>query len=151
MLRFMETNTSATSTDLPDEDLGGASLGGRLKSRISVVQTRLTHVPELARAQWTGLPRQVNDLTDRLAARVASRVRDTLDLPSRSEFDELLARIAQLDAALAALSKGNKKAPASKKSAAKKAKSSGANKTDGPARTGRKAKIKQSAAKRKKA
>lgn len=95
----METTATTEVTDSTDVDLDGVSLTGRLKSGISLVQTRITSVPNAARAQWNELPEHLGELTDRLAA----RVRKTLDLPAKSELDELLVRIQEIDEALASL------------------------------------------------
>lgn len=143
------------------EGVSVGGLGTKIKSSLALVQSRVTAVEQRARAQWVGIPTQLRDAVDQ----VALRVRAALDLPTRAELEELIARVEQLDRQLAELQvagvkrtngsvaakkKAPAKKPAPKKAVTKKkapAKKKAAKKPAAK-KTERKEKIKKAATKR---
>lgn len=136
-----------------------AGLTDRLRGGFALVQTRFESVEERARARWIGIPTQARSAFDKLV----ERVRQTLDLPSRSELQSLVERIEALDAKLEALESAApppkssaKKTPAknttgknttTRKTGGNKATATKKAKADGG---GRRAKIKEAARRQKK-
>jgi hypothetical protein len=105
----------ATMTEIETEPMEStdtavepAKLSARIRNSLALAQTRLEAVESRARTQWGELPQQMRAALDR----VLDRVRTTLDVPSRSEVGDLLARIEELDRKLGALQTSTKAARA---------------------------------------
>jgi len=108
------TNTEEINETVNDSQ----GLGERVRDRLPV---GLVTLERRARAQWVSLPAQLRSAVDDLLG----RVRNTLDLPSRGEINDLVERIEQLDAKLAEL----EAARAAREPAAQKAKTKGKSKS----------------------
>jgi hypothetical protein len=102
--------------DTEETEVIPAGLTDKLRGGFALVQTRFVTVEERARAQWIGIPQQARTALDKLL----ERVRNTLDLPSRSELQSLVERIEALDTKLAALEIAGAEKPAPKKNGTKK-------------------------------
>lgn len=89
----------------PDHDhpVADNAFGTRIRTGLALAQTRITAVPNRARAQLTELPVQVRSVLDRLVTNAQSKVRSALALPSRDELTALLERVEALDARLASI------------------------------------------------
>jgi hypothetical protein len=107
----METQEATTTTSAP----ASVPLAGRLRERLSLVQSRVTADAARARAQVAGLPQQLRKLAattpaelakraSHTADRVRVRVLEVLDLPSRADVAHLVDRLDGIDRRLAVLS-----------------------------------------------
>lgn len=86
---------------ITDETQASNRLSERLRSGLALAQTRIQTMESRAKTQWTDLPVQLRGVVDRAVA----RLRDTLDLPSRSEVSDLVERLEALDRKIGALEK----------------------------------------------
>lgn len=82
-----------------EETQASSGLGERLRNRLALAQTHINTMEERARNQWSDLPAQMRAALDR----VVDRIRTTLDLPSRADVNDLMARIEELDRKFARL------------------------------------------------
>lgn len=89
-------------------------LSERLRSGLALAQTRIQTMETRAKTQWTDLPVQLRAAVDRAVA----RLRNTLDLPSRSEVSDLVERLEAIDRKIVALEKRQGKRGAAAASAA---------------------------------
>lgn len=123
-------------------------LPAKLRDLSVRAKTQIDRAPALAREQWGTLP-------DRLLAtveRVKTRVRDTLEIPSRQDLADLADRIEAVDARLAQLAARPAPAPAPRETAAAtEASEAPAEKTKAPAQSKKSRKTPPAAAKTTKA
>jgi hypothetical protein len=98
-----------------DETQASNRLSERLRNSLALAQTRIQTMETRAKTQWTDLPVQLRGVVDRAVA----RLRDTLDLPSRSEVSDLVDRLEALDRKIGALEKRQGKRAAGAEGAAR--------------------------------
>ncbi len=113
----------ATDDTTIEEEIETNGLSERLRSSLALVPVpqQLRQVPE----QLRQVPVQLRSSVKRFVEKAGSRLRATLDIPTGSEVQELLARVEELDRRLEQLQtkdapKAKAKKPAAKKPAAKK-------------------------------
>jgi hypothetical protein len=76
-----------------EETTTAGRLGSRLRDGLALAQTRIHTIEEQAKSQWETIPMQARAALERML----TRLRMTLDLPSRSELIGLVERIDELD------------------------------------------------------
>lgn len=96
-----------------EETQANNSLSDRLRNGLALAQTRIHTMEERAKHQWSDLPAQLRTALDR----AFTRIRTTLDLPSRADVSDLMERIEALDRKIGALEKGQGKRGAGSRAA----------------------------------